>query len=96
MDWLPIETAPKDGTKIWAWLYDTGIVLMHWMSAEENAAEDGNGNPDDYLSCWVLSGDPTDDYSPKFWLPFDAIKAPPGCAWTGRRWRDAEQTTSPF
>lgn len=38
----PIETAPKDGTKIWGWLYDTGIVLMHWMTAQQNADEAGH------------------------------------------------------
>ena len=93
MKWQPIATAPKDGTKIWAWLYDTGIVLMHWMSQEDNAAVDG-GDPEDYISCWVLSGDPRDDYSPKFWMPYEAITLPPGVVWTGSRWRDSEQVAA--
>lgn len=91
-EWKPIETAPRDGTKIWGWMYDSGIVLMHWMSAEENAAEDGSDNPDDYISCWVKSGEPDEDAWPKFWQPFDAIGVPPGVVWTGSRWRNVDQS----
>lgn len=91
-EWQPIETAPKDGTKIWAWLYDTGIVMMHWMSAEENCAEDGGDNPGDYISCWVLSRDPRDDYAPSYWCPLESIQPPPGVTWVSDgnsgRWRD--------
>jgi len=91
-EWQSIETAPQDGTKIWGWLYDSGIVLMHWMTAEENAADDGSDNPDDYISCWVKSCEPEDgDWSPKYWKPFDSIGIPPGVKWTGRRWRDTSE-----
>lgn len=75
--WRPITTAPKDGTKIWCWLHDKGIMLMHWMSAADNASESG-GEPEDYIACWVLSSDPTDDWHPEFWIPIDAIQPPSG------------------
>lgn len=28
--WKPMETAPKDGAKVWGWLDNGSIVLMHW------------------------------------------------------------------
>lgn len=92
MQWKPISCAPQDGTKIWAWLYDKGIVLVHFMTAEQSALEDG-GDPNDYMACWVLSNEPSDDYHPKFWLPFDAIPTPPGVIMVHDdpriMWRDA-------
>lgn len=36
--WQPIETAPKDGTLIWAWLYDTGIKQVRY--ADESWIDD--------------------------------------------------------
>lgn len=96
MDWRPISEARKDGTKIWGWLYDSGIVLMRWMTAQENADEAGDPeNPDEYIACWVKASEPSDgEWHPKFWLPFEAINTPPNVIWvsdadTGR-WRDRD------
>jgi len=37
-EWQTMDMAPKDGTPIWAYLYDSGIRLVQWVSAEESAA----------------------------------------------------------
>jgi hypothetical protein len=89
IDWKTMDTAPQDGTKVWGWLYDTGIVLMHWMTAEQAAAEE-DGDPEDYEAGWVMSKEPDDYYTPRFWKPLDAIGVPPGVAWIEdeNRWRD--------
>ncbi len=43
-EWRPIETAPKDGTRIYLWLADEGFpVLGAWMSHEPD------DDPDWYL-----------------------------------------------
>jgi hypothetical protein len=61
---------------------------MRWSTAEENAAKEG-GDADDFLSCWVDCADPSEDWSPKFWLPYEAFSVPPGCVFMNSRWRDA-------
>lgn len=92
MDWQPGETAPKNGMPIWGWLYDGGIHLMRWATAEENAARaDEPENPNEYISCWVKVTDQDDgDWRVHFWLPWNAIPAPPGVGLSieHRKWRD--------
>lgn len=29
-EWRPIETAPKDGTRIWCWFPDYDAYVVHW------------------------------------------------------------------
>lgn len=72
-EWQPIKTAPRDGSKIWAWLYDTGIKRVRFVSAKQSAADEG-GDPKDYIDCWL--DDDGDDWGPKFWLPLNAISIP--------------------
>jgi hypothetical protein len=73
--WRPIETAPKDGQIIWAWLNQTGVHQVMWMTAEEVAEEEG-GSPNDYDPTWVMAYDTSEPLWPKFWLPFDALPSP--------------------
>jgi hypothetical protein len=75
LEWQPIATAPTDGTHIWAYLFDSGIQLMRFGTAAEWAEKEG-GKPEDFLSCWVEVNDETEVWSPKYWLPKDAIPLP--------------------
>jgi hypothetical protein len=91
MDWQAGDTAPKNGKPIWGWLYDNGIHLMRWVTAEENAAANGSDAADEYISCWVKVADESDgDWTVKFWLPWESLPVPPGVGWdaTYMKWRD--------
>lgn len=64
--WQPIETAPKDGTKIIAMAKYGDVMAVSWLTAEESAWED-NGHPDDYCSVWWDGVDAV--YSLVYWMP---------------------------
>ena len=73
--WRDMDSAPKDGTEIWAYLFDSGIRRVRWCSAEESAEIEG-GAPDDYEACWCEVDDWDEIWSPKWWLPLNAIPLP--------------------
>lgn len=76
--WQPIETAPKDGTVIWAWLFETGIRRLRWMGPQECAEYEGRPSEvEDYDGVWVEDNDLSEDWTPRWWLPFSAIPEPP-------------------
>jgi hypothetical protein len=58
MNWLPIETAPKDGRDILIggdWSYVTGVLMASW------------GEYDGQVAGWVdMMGD---GYAPTHWMP---------------------------
>jgi hypothetical protein len=88
--WRGIESAPRDGSPIWAWLNETGILLMRWATPQECADEEG-GEPDEYEGCWVEVVDFDNDWQPRHWAPLDAIPLPPGAS--GRMQRAVEAFT---
>lgn len=73
--WQPGATAPKDGQAFWAFLFQSGVRLMEWRTAEENAAED-DGDPEKYEACFVEVHDPDESWDPMWWLPYDAFPEP--------------------
>lgn len=75
-EWKPIETAPKDGTKVWAYLFQTGIRIVEFESAQD-AADRYGGDPDDFEGQWVESLQKDEAWEPLWWLPYDAIPQPP-------------------
>lgn len=60
--WLPIETAPKDGTEIIGWTHDAGRVICHWGKH--------NHVP---IYGWIrrleLYGEEVDGFDPELWAP---------------------------
>jgi len=66
--WRPIETAPRDGTEIFAWCPDVGIRVLIWFGgtwALSGTEDEGRG-----ASCF-------DGYKPTHWLPLSALPAVP-------------------
>lgn len=76
--WQPIETAPKDGTRIWVWLYYSGIRQVYWETAGQYAERIGDPHPDKFTDCWTEIMDDEETWCPLYWLPLEAIPAPPG------------------
>jgi hypothetical protein len=76
MKWQPGNTAPKDGSPFWGWLSDSGIRLMEYRTAAENAAQDDSADVDRYQAAFVEVSDPTEAWEPRFWLPYSAITTP--------------------
>lgn len=74
--WQPIDTAPRDGTPFWAYLFQTGIRKLRFMPAQEAADRDGgeaNEYDDAFAECW----DAGETWEPKFWLPLSALPEDP-------------------
>jgi len=65
MEWQPIETAPKDGTRIMAWwpdvVLDKSIGVTSWMA------------PVGYCIHWTRDGR-WSPFDPTHWMP---LPAPP-------------------
>lgn len=66
-DWQPIETAPKDGTRVFLWLADEGFpVLGAWIAWEK-------GDEPGWFLFEMHSYDDLHDVT--HWLPLPAAPA---------------------
>jgi hypothetical protein len=75
-NWLPISQAPEDGTPFGAYLHKSGIRKLKWQNGEE-AAETHGGDPAQYEDAFVEVSDIAKSWSPKWFIPIDAIPEPP-------------------
>ena len=71
MEWMPIESAPKDGSTIIGLSMSrdgspAAAFLCDWITAEYLAELEG-GEPSDYVAGWDCEGDAV---QPHFWMPF--------------------------
>lgn len=57
MEWQPIETAPKDGTKVLLW--DDGVTIGEWS---ENVHPWNDGN-------WWVEGGQVTTQTATHWMP---------------------------
>lgn len=69
VEWLPIETAPKDGTLIWVMDPDCGAFVMRWDDAQTNplfSAATGMWVASDGSMTWCEDT----DAGPTRWRPY--------------------------
>lgn len=76
MGWQPINTAPRNGTPIWAYLFDSGIRKVRWWTAAEIAAEEDSVNIELLNPGWYEVSDPEEGWNPQLWLPESEIPDP--------------------
>ena len=77
-EWQPIETAPKDGTEVWAYRADSGVFVAMFgamdifpmSDAEIEAMDEGSFWQEDW---WAYAFDGVfrleDDLAPTHWHP---------------------------
>lgn len=76
IEWKPGVSAPKDGSKFWAYLFASGIRKLRWYSATETA-ESESGDPSDYIGAFCEISDPAEVWEPMYWVSEDVIPEPP-------------------
>lgn len=74
--WVPFESAPKDGRSILVWRKDAGVFTVAWLPSAGDPGEYGpqyNGE-----ECWFTEGgDDISDDLPAVWMPMPADYVPP-------------------
>lgn len=74
--WMPIESAPKDGTDILLWRADAGVMLGRWIAPcdflnenEFGGAPDEWEEPDWFGADFVRGFRISNDGTPTLWQP---------------------------
>ena len=64
MEWMPIETAPKDGTEVLVWFDFATVPVVHiaWFRSEEDWHDSGQPSGcfeslEDYVGWWSYTRD---------------------------------------
>ena len=83
--WLPIATAPQNGTEILAWREDAGCLLVRWISPEEfltdreladwrrdGCTDDAIEQQDWFYADFLSGGRLEGDEAPTHWMPLPA------------------------
>lgn len=82
LEWRPAP-APQDGTEFWGWRGIDGIRRARFVSAADYVERNNKeGEPEDYEDGYSDVDDDDDVWTPKWWLPIDAIPEPPAAATT--------------
>lgn len=73
--WSTIDTSPKDGTVFWAYLNQSGIRRVRWVTGEQLAELTGD-LADECIGWFIQDDDPDELWSPKWWCPLMYIPTP--------------------
>jgi len=75
MKWIPIETAPKDGTPIFCWWHAADLPNTASCRCKETRWGKDRWSDSDGKWGWLVGiGIPPDHYHPTHWMP---LPAPP-------------------
>lgn len=79
--WMPIETAPKDGTEVWGYREDAGAFLMRYTApihfcTESELAEMGEESAEQedwFYADFIAGGRLEGSEAPTHWQPLPAL-----------------------
>lgn len=82
--WLPMDTAPKDGTEFLAWRKDAGVMLVRWTAPvdflserELDTIEEDAAHAEGWFYADFVRGDRLEgDMIPTLWMPTPSFPSP--------------------